>query len=80
MFDWLEDYNSLKDLIYELCPDKNARILVIGCGNAEFSEHMYDDGYHNIVNNDISPIVIDQMKERNKSRVGMTYDVMDCTN
>jgi hypothetical protein len=38
---------------------------------------MYDDGYHNIVNIDISSVVIDQMRVRNKDRVGMTYDVMD---
>ena len=44
VFDWLEDYNSLKSLIKELVP-QDAKILVLGCGNAEFSADMYDDGF-----------------------------------
>lgn len=49
----------------------------LGCGNAEFSEDMYDDGYKNIINIDIASNVIDQMKARNKSRKNMTFEVMD---
>jgi len=76
MFDWLEDYNSLKPLIASLIT-KNDRILVLGCGNAEFSEQMYDDGFEKIDNCDISAIVIEKMKKRNKHRTKMRYDVMD---
>jgi hypothetical protein len=32
---------------------------------------MYDDGYHNIVNIDFSKIVIENMAEKCKDRVGM---------
>jgi EEF1A lysine methyltransferase 4 len=35
------------------------RILVLGCGNAEFSEDLYDAGYKNVINVDISSVVID---------------------
>lgn len=59
MFDWLEDYHSLKPLLTSIIPDLTARILIIGCGNAPLSEDMYDDGYHNIVNVDISTVVIE---------------------
>jgi len=76
-FDWLEDYPTLKPYLLPLLPGPDARILVLGCGNAEFSEHMYDDGYHNIDNIDISPVVIEQMQARNEDRVGMTFCVMD---
>lgn len=56
-FDWLEDYNSLKAILDEfLKPD--SKILVLGCGNACFSEDLYDDGYKNITNIDISSVVI----------------------
>ena len=79
MFDWLEDFYSLKPLLYDLIPDKSSRILIIGCGNAPLSEDMYDDGYHNIFNIDISSVVINQMRERNSSRELMQYEVMDCT-
>jgi len=76
-FDWLESYASLKSYLQPMLPSSEARILVLGCGNAEFSENMYDDGYHNIVNVDISPVVIEQMKDRNQAREGMSFLVMD---
>ena len=39
---------------------------------------MYIDGYQNIVNVDISEIVIEQMKDRNSKKKNMTWLVMDC--
>lgn len=75
-FDWLENWASLKDKIEPLI-DKDSRILILGCGNALFSEEMYDAGYENIDNMDISSVVIDVMKERNLDRPKMTWEVMD---
>lgn len=60
-FDWLESYMTLKSLLVQFMNNKDIRILVLGCGNAEFSEDIYDDGYKNIVNVDISSVVIRQM-------------------
>ena len=77
MFDWLEDYNSLKCILDNYL-EPHFKILVIGCGNAKFSEDLYDAGYHNIWNIDISKVVIKQMKVRNVHRKGMKYEVMDC--
>jgi 2-polyprenyl-3-methyl-5-hydroxy-6-metoxy-1,4-benzoquinol methylase len=66
-FDWLEDYDTLKTLIESLNIDKNnSKTLVLGCGNAEFSEQMNKDGYKNIYNIDIASNVIEYMKERTK--------------
>lgn len=77
-FDWLENYSSLKDIISTLnIPKETGQILNLGCGNSEFSENMYCDGYKNIKNIDISHNVIKAMKERNKDKVGMVYEVMD---
>ena len=77
-FDWLENYPTLKEIITSLnIPKESGKILNLGCGNSEFSENMYDDGYHNIKNIDISHYVIDLMKERSKTRPEMTYEVMD---
>ncbi len=65
----MEDWASLKELVEQLI-SKDAKILNAGCGNAgrtfilEFSEDMYSDGYEDIVNIDISSVVIDQMKIR----------------
>jgi ubiquinone/menaquinone biosynthesis C-methylase UbiE len=76
-FDWLEDYSTLKLLIEEFGVGKESSVLVLGCGNAEFSEHMYKDGYLNIYNIDIARNVIATMKERNKAMLHMKYEVMD---
>jgi 2-polyprenyl-3-methyl-5-hydroxy-6-metoxy-1,4-benzoquinol methylase len=66
-FDWLEDYETLKPLIDNLIINKeNSKTIVLGCGNAEFSEQMAIDGYMNIYNIDIARNVIDVMKERTK--------------
>jgi EEF1A lysine methyltransferase 4 len=52
-------------------------ILMVGCGNSKLSQQMYDAGYRHIVNVDISPSVIEQMK---KVSPDMEWLVMDCTN
>jgi 2-polyprenyl-3-methyl-5-hydroxy-6-metoxy-1,4-benzoquinol methylase len=70
-FDWLEDYESLKSIIYDFHLDKSAKLINMGCGNSEFCENMYDDGYHNVYNIDICENVIQNMKERNKTREKM---------
>eukprot|EP00746_Dinoflagellata_sp_MGD_P133785 gnl/MRDRNA2_/MRDRNA2_67539_c0_seq1.p1 gnl/MRDRNA2_/MRDRNA2_67539_c0~~gnl/MRDRNA2_/MRDRNA2_67539_c0_seq1.p1 ORF type:complete len:362 (-),score=43.03 gnl/MRDRNA2_/MRDRNA2_67539_c0_seq1:106-1158(-) len=40
-------------------------ILHVGCGNSLLTESIYDHGFHNIVNVDKSPVVINQMRKRN---------------
>nr|XP_020727620.1 methyltransferase-like protein 13 isoform X2 [Odocoileus virginianus texanus] len=56
------------------------QVLVVGCGNSELSEQLYDVGYQDIVNIDISEVVIKQMKERNASRrPRMSFLKMDMT-
>ena len=68
----LEDYSTLKPIIEEFKLDKKGcKTIILGCGNAEFSEDMFDDGYQNIHNIDISETVINSMKERNLKRPKM---------
>lgn len=76
-FDWLEEYEELKTVLQPLLPSQDATILVLGCGNANFSSALYDDGYRFIVNIDISPVVIEQMKQRHIGRMEMVFSVMD---
>ena len=75
-FDWLENYESLKPLMNNLF-DRHDKILNVGCGNAQLTEDMYDDGYTSIINTDISSVVIEQMRERNLHRQGMLWEVDD---
>jgi 2-polyprenyl-3-methyl-5-hydroxy-6-metoxy-1,4-benzoquinol methylase len=49
---------------------------MVGCGNAKLSEEMYADGFTNILNIDISEVVIYKMKEAHPE---MTWDVADAT-
>ena len=41
---------------------------------------MYEDGFHNISNIDISNNAIEIMKKRNEKRKEMTFEVMDVRN
>ena len=50
---------------------------MIGCGNSRLSENMYDVGIKNIVNIDLSSVVIQQMNAKNKQRKGMEFLKMD---
>lgn len=56
-----------------LYDDKEAEIMVIGCGNSEVSARLYEDGYHYITNADFSTVCIEEMRERNAH-----LDEMDC--
>ena len=40
-------------------------VLNLGCGNSIICEEMYDEGYLNVWNMDISAICIQQMLDRN---------------
>jgi SAM-dependent methyltransferase len=73
--DWIATYAELKP-VFEL--DPQAAVLVVGCGASEISVALYEDGCHGITNVDISPVVIEKMKERNKTRQMMRWDVGDC--
>ncbi|KAH7440285.1 hypothetical protein KP509_04G099700 [Ceratopteris richardii] len=42
----------------------DSRVLIAGCGNSEFSMHMVKDGFKEIVNIDISPVVIEAMRKK----------------
>ena len=75
--DWLEDYESIKPIIEELGIKKECRILNVGCGNSEFSEKMFDEGYTHNYNIDICENVINFMRTRNKDKNGLHFEVMD---
>lgn len=75
-FDWLQNFDSLKDIIIrEIGKDVNKKILNVGCGNGEIQDHIYEAGYHFIYNNDISKEVIKQMNEikHQKGQTEMIY-------
>ncbi|KAM4641519.1 eEF1A lysine and N-terminal methyltransferase [Discoglossus pictus] len=78
-FEWYGGYLELCGVLHKYirAPD---RVLVVGCGNSELSERLYDAGCQNLTNIDVSEVVIRQMTERNSSRRPlMTFQLMDAT-
>eukprot|EP00747_Dinoflagellata_sp_TGD_P170778 gnl/TRDRNA2_/TRDRNA2_203216_c0_seq1.p1 gnl/TRDRNA2_/TRDRNA2_203216_c0~~gnl/TRDRNA2_/TRDRNA2_203216_c0_seq1.p1 ORF type:complete len:231 (-),score=38.97 gnl/TRDRNA2_/TRDRNA2_203216_c0_seq1:173-865(-) len=80
-FEWLRHYADLAPIIAEATAGNHGcRILHVGCGNSMITERMYDAGYRNIVNIDVSSVVVAQMRERNLStRSDMRWLHMDAT-
>ena len=64
-YDWLEDYDNLRKFILNLNIPKDANILNVGSGTSELSEKLYDDGYTNNYNIDISIESLNIMRKRN---------------
>lgn len=52
---------------------------MVGCGNSKLSADLYDVGYKNITNVDISSVVIQQMQNANRERKDMTWKQADIT-
>ncbi|XP_073903582.1 eEF1A lysine and N-terminal methyltransferase isoform X2 [Castor canadensis] len=78
-FEWYGTYLELCGVLHKYIKPRE-KVLVIGCGNSELSEQLYDVGYQDIVNIDISEVVIKQMKERSASRrPQMSFLKMDMT-
>jgi SAM-dependent methyltransferase len=75
-FEWLGKYAEFRDIIRANIPT-SARLLIVGCGNSNLSNDMYDDGYANITNIDFSATVIAHNRERSAHRTGMKWLVMD---
>ncbi|KAJ2452962.1 hypothetical protein EV183_002547 [Coemansia sp. RSA 2336] len=75
-FDWFKTYADLKPLLHQHVP-RDARIVMLGCGNSTLSGDMYKDGFRRIVNVDYSDVVIAQMRQRYQDMPDMTWEVMD---
>ena len=58
-FEWYQKYEGLKDIITQYVK-RDAKVLIIGCGNSELGEHMIDDGYASITCIDTSEQVVSQ--------------------
>ncbi|XP_075038561.1 eEF1A lysine and N-terminal methyltransferase isoform X2 [Mixophyes fleayi] len=78
-FEWYGGYLELCGVLHKYIKPKD-KVLVVGCGNSELSERLYDVGCQNLTNIDVSEVVIRQMNERNAGRrPHMTYQLMDAT-
>lgn len=78
-FDWYQRWNGVKDVVSDFVSPGN-KLLNIGCGNSRMSEEMYDSGFSNITNVDVSSVVISAMQAKYRDRAQMTFTQMNCTN
>lgn len=79
-YDWLVKFNEIEQYIIPKMPSKEAKILIVGCGNSTFSADLYDFGYQNITNIDFSEVCIARMNEKHATqRPGMRWLTMDMT-
>nr|CAD7409038.1 unnamed protein product [Timema cristinae] len=71
------EYPELCGLLHKYIKGKDV-VLVVGCGNSSLSADLFDVGYRNITNIDISPVVVRQMTELHlKTRPTMVFQQMD---
>ncbi|XP_032688965.1 eEF1A lysine and N-terminal methyltransferase homolog [Odontomachus brunneus] len=78
-FEWYGEYPELCEIFLKYIKIKDD-ILIVGCGNSTLSMSLYDVGYRNIINIDISHIVIKQMQDiNNGTRSDLLYEYMDAT-
>ncbi|GMJ12327.1 hypothetical protein like AT3G17365 [Hibiscus trionum] len=76
-FDWYQKYSALAPLIRFYVPHHHQRVLVVGCGNSVFSEDMVNDWYEDVVNVDISTVVIEAMQAKYSNRQQLKYIKLD---
>ncbi|XP_028301270.1 eEF1A lysine and N-terminal methyltransferase isoform X2 [Gouania willdenowi] len=78
-FEWYGDYNKLCGVLHKYIRVQD-KVLVVGCGNSELSEQLYDVGYKHLTNIDISETVVNHMNQRNAvRRPGLTFQQVDAT-
>nr|XP_029116311.1 EEF1A lysine methyltransferase 4 [Elaeis guineensis] len=75
-FDWYQRYSALRPFVRKFVPT-SSRVLMVGCGNAVMSEDMVKDGYVDIMNIDISSVVIEMMRKKYAHVPQLTYMQMD---
>ncbi|XP_066548047.1 eEF1A lysine and N-terminal methyltransferase [Amia ocellicauda] len=66
-FEWYGGYTELCGVLHKYIKPQD-EVLVVGCGNSELSEQLWDVGYKRLTNIDLSATAIANMQQRNRSR------------
>jgi len=75
-FDWYQRYSGIRDLINQYVKRED-QILMAGCGTSRLTEDMFEDGYSNVTNIDVSRVCIDVMAERYKDKPTLQWQQMN---
>jgi EEF1A lysine methyltransferase 4 len=74
--EWLQSWKVLRPLIAPLLPP-TGKILILGCGTSPLGEDLWDDGWHDVLGVDYSPLAVARMQARAAGRPGLAYREMD---
>ncbi|OXU27110.1 hypothetical protein TSAR_005725 [Trichomalopsis sarcophagae] len=78
-FEWYGEFPELSSYLLKYIKPKD-EILIVGCGNSTLGMDLYDAGYKNVVNIDVSQVVIKQMQDLNRvKRPNLVFEQMDAT-
>ena len=73
--EWYQSPQALQNLLRRHV-QPGMKVLIVGCGNSELGATLYDSGVLDIINIDFSDVVIEQQREKNKDRDGMSWETM----
>lgn len=77
-FDWYLTFDKAWSMIEAFVdPNKNHRILIVGCGRSSAVEVLYDAGFRDITAIDISPTIIGKMQKKYADYTGVQFHCMD---
>ncbi len=73
-FEWYHPYKLIRDVMTQYVQDlSTARLLNVGCGISKLPEDLYNDGFHNIVNIDISEDCVNEMRSHYNATMPKTF-------
>ncbi|XP_057661192.1 eEF1A lysine and N-terminal methyltransferase homolog [Diorhabda carinulata] len=78
-FEWYGEYNELSLHLHKYIRKPDS-VLIVGCGNSSLGKDLFDLGYRNITNIDISDVVIRQLLSQIGNRENLKYLQMDALN
>jgi len=78
-YEWYLGYELCKkyEILDKYLPLRSDEILQVGCGSSSLSNGLFDDGYINLINIDISPTVIDHMAYKFADRETVKWETVD---
>ena len=73
-FEWYHPYKMIRDVMTQYVQDlSKAKLLTVGCGISKLPEDLYNDGFRNIVNIDISEDCVTKMRSHFNEKMPKTF-------
>ena len=77
-FEWYQNFDAVKPILKPLLNSNlAARVLQLGCGNSRFAEDLYNSGFRDLTNVDVSRVVVQQMQKRHLDKMEIKWLVGD---